>query len=133
MSRSLLNANQQRRVATSLRLLRQDLASAALWPELRSDEAPQRSVRELVGRVREAVVSAEAALGLPAERPIPAARRLGAMAEVWANRLADLRSHALKTHGRVHPELGAVLDPKLREIAGLLDELREAAARLPAR
>ena len=34
MDRTLLNPNQQRRVATHLRLLREDLQDVASWPEL---------------------------------------------------------------------------------------------------
>lgn len=131
MSRTLLNANQQRRLATSLRMLRHEIAAIASWPEVGRPGEPQLAIRALAARVVASVEALEASLGLPAERPVPVGRRLVATAAVWANRLVDLHSRALKPYGRVHPELAGALDPKLDELVGLLEKLAEAGQRLP--
>lgn len=132
-ARGLLNANQQRRLGTSLRMLRRDVAAVASWPEVARPGEPQAAIRDLVERLVPAVESLEAALGLPAERPIPPGRRLAAVAETWANRLEDLHARGLKPYGKVHPELAGALDAKLDVLIGLLEELADAGARLPPR
>ncbi len=130
-ARGLLNANQQRRLATSLRMLRHEVGAVGSWPEVaRPGEAPE-AIRALVGRIVPAVEALEASLGLPAERPVPPARRLAAVAEVWANRLEDLHARQLKPYGKVHPELAGALDARLDELIGLLEELADAAGGLP--
>jgi hypothetical protein len=131
--KGLLNANQQRRLATSLRMLRHDLGAVGSWPEMGRPGESQDAIRALVGRILPAVEALEAALGLPAERAVPAGRRLSAMAEVWANRLEDLHARSLRPYGKVHPDLAGALDGKLDELVGLLEELADAGARLPAR
>jgi hypothetical protein len=131
--RGLLNANQQRRLGTSLRMLRHDVAAVASWPELVRPGEAREAIRALVARLVPAVESLEATLDLPAERPVPAARRLTAVAEVWANRLEDLHARGLRPYGKVHPDLAGVLDAKLDALIVLLEELADAAARLPPR
>jgi len=131
--KGLLNANQQRRLATGLRMLRHDVAAVAAWPEVAGPGQAQEAIRALVARIVPAVEALEAALGLPAERPVPAGRRLSAVAEVWASRLEDLHARKLRPYGKVHPDLAAALDGKLDELIGLLEELADAGARLPPR
>lgn len=114
-------------------MLRQDTEAVASWPELERPGEPYDEIRGLLERLRLAVASLEATLGLPSERPIPAGRRLAAMAEVWATRMVDLHARRLRAYGRVYPELAPVLDPKLDELIGLLDALGEAGLRLPPR
>ena len=131
--KGLLNANQQRRLGTSLRMLRHDVQGIAAWPEVaRAGEEPA-AIRALVARIIPAVESLEASLALPAERPVPAARRLASLAEVWVNRLEDLHARHLRPYGRVHPDLAGALDARLDELMGLLEGLAEAAGRLPSR
>jgi hypothetical protein len=132
-ARLLLNANQQRRLGTGLRMLRHDLAAVASWPEVARAGEPQQAIRDLVSRLVPAVESLEASLGLPAEWPVPPGRRVGAIAAVWANRLEDLHAKGLRPYGKVHPDLAGVLDAKLDGLIGLLEELADAAARLPPR
>lgn len=131
MSRTLLNANQQRRLATGLRMLRHEISAIAAWPEVGRPGEPQQTIRAQAARIIAGVEALEASLGLPAERPVPLGRRLVATAEVWANRLVDLHARALRPYGKVHPELGGALDPKLDELVGLLEELADAGQRLP--
>ena len=130
-TRGLLNANQQRRLGTSLRMLRHDVGAVASWPEVAGAGEPQEAIRGLVAKLVPAVEALEASLGLPAERPVPPGRRLAAIAEVWANRLEDLHAKGLRPYGKVHPDLAGVLDAKLDVVIGLLEELVDAAARLP--
>jgi len=132
-ARGLLNANQQRRLGTGLRMLRHDLAAVASWPEVARPGEAQEAIRALVKRLVPAVESLEATLGLPAEREVPAGRRLAAVAEVWANRLEDLHARKLRPYGKVHPDLAGALDAKLDALIALLQELADAAARLPPR
>ena len=130
--RGLLNANQQRRLATSLRMLRHEVGAVAAWPEVaRAGETPE-AIRSLIARIVPAVQGLEASLGLPAERPVPPGRRLSAVAEVWANRLEDLHARQLRPYGKVHPDLAGVLDARLEELMGLLENLADLAGRLPA-
>ena len=56
-----------------------------------------------------------------------------ATAEVWASSMADVKSRHLKAYGRVHPDLGAVLDPRVDEIVALLRQAADLADRLPDR
>jgi hypothetical protein len=130
--RGLLNANQQRRLATSLRMLRDDLAAVAAWPEVARPGEAQAAIRTLVERIVPAVEALETSLGLPAERPLPPGRRLAAVAEVWANRLEDLHARHLRPYGKVHADLAGALDGKLDLLIDLLEELAEAAGRLSA-
>ena len=131
--KGLVNANQQRRLATGLRMLRHEVAALASWPEVaRAGEAAQ-AVRTLTARIVPAVEALEASLGLPSERPVPAGRRVAALAEVWANRLAGLHARNLRAYGKVHPELAAALDGRLDELIGLLEELAQVGTRLPSR
>lgn len=131
--KGLVNANQQRRLATGLRMLRHDVAALGSMPEVARPGEAAEAIRALAGRIVPAVEALEASLGLPAERPVPAGRRVAAVADVWANRLADLHARNLKAYGRVHPELAAVLDERLDALVELLEELARAGARLPAR
>lgn len=128
----LLNANQVRRLGTSLRMLRHDMAAVAAWPEVARPGEAQEAIRALAVRIVPAVEALETSLGLPAERPIPPGRRLAAVAETWATRLEDLHAKGLRPYGRVHPDLAGALDPKLDELIRLLEELAEAAGSLPA-
>ena len=132
-ARGLLNANQQRRLGTGLRMLRHDLAAVASWPEVARAGEAQDAVRTLVARLVPAVEALEASLGLPAERPLPPGRRLAAIAEVWASRLEDLHAKGMRPYGKVHPDLSGVLDAKLDGLIGLLEELADTAAKLPPR
>lgn len=132
-AKGLLNANQVRRLATSLRMLRHDVGAVAAWPEVAAGGPEPEAVRALAARIVPAVEAIELELALPAERPVPAARRLSAMAEVWMNRLEDLHARGLRPYGKVHAELAGVLDGPLDELIALLEELAQAAGRLPPR
>ena len=131
--RGLLNGNQQRRLATSLRLLRQEMTAVGTWPDLTHAGEVPKTVRDLIARILPAVEALELALGLPAERPVPPGRRLAAVAEVWATRLEDLHARHLRPYGKVHAELAGALDGRLDELVGMLEELADAAGRLPSR
>ncbi|HTT69371.1 MAG TPA: hypothetical protein VMF70_15210 [Gemmatimonadales bacterium] len=133
MDRGLLNANQQRRVATHLRLLAEDCADLAGWPELQRPGEPYASLRALIGRLAEAVAALGRSLDLPAHQAPPLRRRVMATAEVWASSMEDVKSRHLKAYGRVHPELGRELDPRVDEIVAMLREVADLADRLPDR
>ena len=114
-------------------MLRHDVAAVAAWPEVARPGEVQDAIRVLAGRIVPAVEAIEARFGLPPERPVPAGRRLSAVAEVWMNRLEDLHARGLRPYGKVHAELAGVLDGSLDELIALLGELAEAAAHLPPR
>jgi|GEM_PF-6973458 len=132
-AKGLVNANQQRRLGTGLRMLRHDVTALASLPEVTQPGEAANTIRALAARIVPAVEALEASLGLPPERPVPAGRRVAAMAEVWANRLADLHARNLRAYGKVHPELAAALDERLDTLVGLLEELAQAGTRLPSR
>lgn len=133
MDRPLLNANQQRRVATHLRLLREDLEDVAGWPELARPGEPYVALCALVARLLEEVVALERDLALPAHQPPPLRRRVGAIAEVWASSIEDIKARHLRAYGHVHPDLGPELDPRADEIVRLLVQMADLAGRLPER
>jgi hypothetical protein len=133
MDRPLLNANQQRRVVTHLRLLQEDLADMASWPELARPGDPYAGLRDLIARLRERVESLRGKLGLPPDEGPPLRRRVMATAEVWATSMEDVRARQLKGYGPVHSDLARALDPHLNEIIQLLQGMAKLAASLPER
>lgn len=133
MERPLLNSNQQRRVATHLRLLREDLEDVAAWPELGRTGEPYDGLRAVLARLHDAVVALGAALELPAHSPPPLRRRVMATAEVWASSIEDVKARQLRAYGAVHPGLADVLDPAADEIVRLLQTMAALANRLPDR
>jgi hypothetical protein len=133
VDRSLLNPNQQRRVATHLRLLHEDLDDVAAWPELRRPGEPYESLRAAFARLVDEVESLSRLLALPAHDAPPLRRRVMATAEVWASSMEDVKARHLKAYGRVHPDLAATLDPRVDGIVKLLEGMADLADRLPDR
>jgi len=131
MSMDLLNADQQRRLATHLRLLVSDLDTLAEAPDLQPDEPAFARVREALGSARDAAHEIQSHLGLPAEPSPSLSRRVSAVAEVWAARVEDLLARRLTAYGAVHPDLGALLDPGMEHLRRRLEHLADAAAQLP--
>lgn len=72
------------------------------------------------------------ALALPPEVSPSLARRVAAVAEVWAARVEDVRACRLAGYGAVHPDLARRLDPGVEELRRRLEALADAALRLPA-
>jgi hypothetical protein len=56
-----------------------------------------------------------------------------ATAEGWASSMEDVKSRHLKAYGRVHPDLGRELDPRVDEIVAMLRQAADLADRLPDR
>ena len=131
MDSRLLNENQQRRVVTHLRLLQEELEDIATWPELARAGDPYTAIRAAIEQLLGAVATVRSSLGLPADGAPPLRRRVMATAEVWASSMEDVKARHLKAYGHVHPELAGVLDPRMDEIVGLLQELAELANELP--
>jgi hypothetical protein len=129
---TLLTANQQRRLATHLRLLLDDLTALAELPELAQAGGAGAHVRHLVETARSEATDLRARLGLPPDRGPALARRVAATAEVWAVRVEDLRARRLRAYGEVHPDLAATLDPPLDALRRALVALADAAGELPA-
>jgi hypothetical protein len=129
---TLLTANQQRRLATHLRLLLDDLTALAELPELAQAGGAGAHVRHLVETARGEATDLRARLGLPPDRGPALARRVAATAEVWAVRVEDLRARRLRAYGEVHPDLAATLDPPLDALRRALVALADAAGELPA-
>ena len=133
MDKRLLNANQQRRVVTHLRLLQEDLEDMASWPELDRNGDPYAGIRDVIAGLRGSVESLRGRLGLPPDEGPPLRRRVMATAEVWATSMEDVKARHLKAYGQVHPDLAGVLDPRMDEIVALLQQLADLANRLPGR
>jgi hypothetical protein len=131
MSMNLLNADQQRRLGTHLRLLVSDLDTLSQAPELGRDGPDFARVREALARSRDAAQDIQSRLELPAEPSLSLRRRVAAVAEVWAARVEDLRARRLAAYGAVHPDLEKRLDPGLEDLGRRLEDLAAAAARLP--
>jgi hypothetical protein len=133
VDRPLLNPNQQRRVATHLRLLREDLEDVAAWPELARGGEPYGALREIVARLLEDVASLGRRLDLPAHEPPPLRRRVMAIAEVWASSIEDIKARHLGAYGEVQPGLAQSLDPPADDIVQLLQRMADLAGGLPDR
>ena len=131
MIMNLLNANQERRVHTHLRLLVEDLDALTRLSVLASDRPGAASVRDRLAQAHAAAESTRQTLGLPADEKPDERRHIGAVAEVWAARVEDLRAHRLRAYGAVHPDLAALLDPLLERLRRALEALADAAAGLP--
>lgn len=129
MSQHLLGTNQRRRLGTHLILLREDLEKVLQWSE-RSALVGQR-IANLVSRINKEIDDVHRMFGLSEIEPTPLRRRVGAVAEGWLARVEDLRARRLVSHGAVHPDLAARLDPHVDTLEALLDELARAAAELP--
>ena len=128
MAVSLLNANQQRRLGTHLRLLADDLDAVAALPELGRVDPTHARVRELLAEARALVEETRAALALPEEHGPALGRRIAAVAGVWAARVEDLRAKRLKGYGAVHEGLAGVLDPRIERLRRVLEALADAGA-----
>lgn len=131
MSMNLLNANQQRRLATHLRLLVSDLDALAEIPDLGRAQPEFARVRAALANARDAAQELQSGLELPADPSPDLRRRVAAVAEVWAARVEDLVARRLAAYGAVHPDLAARLDPSLEQLRLRLEELADAATRLP--
>jgi len=132
MSVDLLNDNQRRRLGTHLRLLVSDLDTLAESPELKRDVPAFATVRQAIAAARRSAHELRAALALPLDRSPSLARRVGAVAEVWAARIEDLRARRLAGYGAVHPDLAGRLDPGVELVRQSLEALAAAAGHLPA-
>ena len=130
MSVNLLNDSQQRRLGTHLRLLGSDLDALAQSRELERDAHPLAAVRTAIAAARHAVDEIQTALALPPDRSPSLARRVAAVAEVWAARVEDLRARRLAGYGPVHPDLARRLDPAVDTLRRRLEALADAAAQL---
>jgi len=128
---TLLNENQERRLATHLRLLASDLETLAQSAELKAAGPAYARVREAIAAAHEAADRLRETLALPADRAPSLKRRIAAVAEVWAVRMEDLRARRLKSYGAVHPELAPRLDPRVDEVRRALEALADAAQSLP--
>jgi hypothetical protein len=133
MGEPILNPNQRRRVATHLRLLQEDLEDVASWPELGRPGEPYTGIRDALAGLLAAVADLRGALALPPDQAAPLRRRVMATAEVWATSAEDLKARHLRGYGRVHPDLGAVLDGRIDDIVQRLRGLADRANALPDR
>ena len=131
MSVTLLNENQERRLATHLRLLASDLETLAQAAELQAAGPAVARVRDAIAAARQGAERLREALALPADRAPSLKRRIAAVAEVWAVRMEDLRARHLKSYGAVHPELAPRLDPRVDQVRRALEALADAAQALP--
>ncbi|HEY6223869.1 MAG TPA: hypothetical protein VIW26_08790 [Gemmatimonadales bacterium] len=131
MSQHLLGTNQRRRLGTHLGLLREDLAKVLQWSGPERNSPAGLRIANLVSRIEQAIGDVQQAFGLADREPPPLRRRVGAVAEVWLARVEDLRARRLASHGAVHPDLAARLDPHVDTLEALLDELARAATELP--
>ena len=131
MSTNLLNANQQRRLSTHLRLLASDLDALAEMPELARAQRELARVRAALANARVAAQELQRRLELPVDPSPSLRRRVAAVAEVWAARVENLRARRLAAYGAVHPDLEKSLDPGIEELRRRLEHLADAAEDLP--
>jgi hypothetical protein len=133
MGEPLLNANQKRRVATILRLLKENLEEVRSWREMERPGEPYATIRGSVDEILASVEEVRTVLALPAHQPPSLSRRVGATAEVWAISAEDMRAASLRGYGKVHPDLGRVLDGRVDAIVQQLRSLAALAGGLPER
>jgi hypothetical protein len=131
MTQQLLNQNQRRRLSTNLVLLENDLGALSRLPELGRTGSSYARVRELVAGILQKAATTRATLDLGDANLPSLRRRIAAVAEIWAVRVEDLVARRLQGYGAVHPDLARQLDPPIRELAAMLEQLADAAAALP--
>jgi hypothetical protein len=131
MSKSLLNTNQTRHVATHVHLLLDDVAQLGQLPELEQPCGAYRKLRDALDEVETAAQEMVAALDLPQRRARGARPRVIAAANVWATRIYELNAKRLGAYGPVHHELAGRLDRLVTDLRQRLIELGEAALALP--
>lgn len=131
MNQHLLGTNQRRRLATHLGLLREDLEKVLRWSSGDAASPARQRIAHLVGRINQEINDVQRDFDLTDIEPTPLRRRVGAVAEVWLARMEDLRARRLVSHGTVHKDLAASLDPRVDRLEALLGELAQAAPDLP--
>jgi len=131
MNQHLLGTNQRRRLATHLGLLREDVEKVLRWSSGEAVSPVGQRIAQLVGHINQEIAEVHRDFDLTDSEPTPLRRRVGAIAEVWLARVEDLRARRLVSHGTVHPDLAARLDPHVDRLEALLHELAQAAATLP--
>ena len=133
MGDQLLNPNQKRRVATILRLLKEDVEEIASWREMERPGEPYGAIRRVIEQLLASIEDLRAVLSLPVHRPASLSRRVGATAEVWAISAEDMKADNLRGYGSVHPDVSSVLDGRVDAIAEQLRSLAALARELPER
>jgi hypothetical protein len=127
MSQSLLTENQRRHVMTYVHLLQEDLAQVKVldfWQRL----PPGDPLHHAMAGVDEALGRLAATFELPPRAPMDGRRRVGAVANIWASRIPELRAGRLRGYGAVHPKLAGQLDPLVEDLTRRLFMLAHAAS-----
>jgi hypothetical protein len=121
MSQLMLNENQQRRIATFLHLLLEDLDQLRTYPGL------AESVHNQIDAVAGCVQQLSTELGLPPRRKLDAGRRVQVTAEIWAMRSHDIGPAQLRGYGSLDADLATRLDELLGELQSQLLDLGRTA------
>jgi hypothetical protein len=128
MSHSLLTENQRRHLMTYVHLLQEDLAQLKHLPEFWQRLPPGDRLHHAMAGVDEALGRLAEVFELPPRTPMDARRRVGAVANIWASRIPELRAGRLRGYGTVHPKLAAQLDPLVEDLTRRLFMLAHAAS-----
>ncbi len=138
MHAHLLNENQKRSVAVTLRLFEERLAEVerlltvqerGVLYERVAHFSPrqQEKIRALIYEARRLIRDMAREFQLERDIQNPARRIFGLLSITWES-LEELHSKPLKAYGAVDPRLPEVIDPFAEKLARLAVEIRHAAA-----
>lgn len=127
MSELMLTENQRRHLTTYVHLLQEELVQLRHLPELRQHVPLGDRLHDAMANVDGALRRLEETFGLPTRMPMDARRRVGAVANIWAARVPELRAARLRGYGPVHPQLATLLDPLVEDLTRRLFALADAA------
>ncbi len=137
MHAQLLNENQKRSVAVTLRLFEERLAEVERMMTVQErgvlyervahfTPRQQEQVRALIDEARQVIRDMAREFQLEREVQNPARRIFGLLSITWES-LEELHSKPLRAYGAVDPRLPEVIDPYAEKLARLAVELRHAA------
>lgn len=132
-----LNENQKRTVATTLRMLEEQLAEAErvmerdergiLYRRVAQFTPQQRAVMSaLIAQMRAEIQRAARQFDLPTQEWNAGQEIAGSLVLAWES-LEEIRSHKLKNYGKVNPALKDSLDPIVQRLIKLVLELEDTA------
>ena len=132
-----LNQNQERVVASTLRLLEERLAEierlltvneeGILYRRVARFTPEQRTkIQALISELRTAITALAQTFHLTREEQDPARKMMGLLSVSWES-LYDIHAHRLIGYGDVDPTLKETLDPAAQKLTRLVLELEDVA------
>lgn len=126
----MLTDNQKRRIAITIRFLREDLHKLEQLLTGDNDISPnkRKDLLDTISLVRQRSDALSADFDLQ-ERPGTASREAnGILSALWAD-LQEIKSDKLRSYGKVSPEIESDFDPEIDRIMDLISEMQRILRR----